>query len=148
MEYEDILGILAPCGLNCYKCFAYSDGEIAAASRRLQELLGSFGRYAERFSAFLPVFTNYPAFKELLIHFTQADCRGCREGDCKFPKCGVLACCQAKGIDFCFQCNEFPCEKTNFDADLRRRWIQMNERMKEVGVEVYFRETKDLPRYK
>jgi len=148
MEYEYILGILAPCGLNCYKCCGYSDGEIAATSRRLQELLGSFDRYAERFSAFLPIFKNSPAFKELLAFFTQADCKGCRQGQCKYPNCGVAVCYQKKGIDFCFQCDEFPCEKTNFDADLRRRWIQMNDRMKQVGVEAYFRETKDLPRYK
>jgi len=53
-----------------------------------------------------------------------------------------------KGVDFCFQCDEFPCEKTNFDPDLKRRWFQMNTRMKEIGVEAYFEETKDLPRYK
>jgi hypothetical protein len=148
MKYEDILRELAPCGLDCRKCFAHKDGSIGRTSEELERLLGSFDNYAERFSASLPVFTNYPAFKELLTYFTQADCRGCREGDCRFPKCEVLACCQAKGIDFCAQCDEFPCEKTSFDADLKRRWIQMNSRMKEVGVEAYFAETRDSPRYK
>jgi len=148
MKYEDILRELAPCGLNCRKCLAHKDGAIKKTSEELQRLLGSFDNYAERFSAFLPVFMNYPAFKELLTYFTQADCRGCREGDCKFPKCGVLACCQAKGIDFCSQCDEFPCERTSFDTDLKRRWIQMNSQMKEVGVEACFVETKDSPRYK
>ena len=112
-----------------------------------QRLLGSFDNYAERFSTFLSVFQNYPAFKELLTFFTQADCRGCRQGDCKFPKCEVLACCGAKGIDFCGQCDEFPCEKTSFDPDLKRRWIQMNKRIKDVGVEAYYEATKNLPRY-
>jgi hypothetical protein len=148
MEYKDILDILAPCGLNCRKCLAYSEGEIRTHSIDLQKLLGSFDRYAERFSLFLPVFKNYPFFKELLAYFTQADCNGCRKGACKYPNCGVIACYQQKGVDFCFQCDEFPCEKTNFDPDLKRRWIQMNNRMKEVGVETYYQETKDLPRYR
>jgi len=148
MEYKDILNILAPCGLNCRKCLAYSEGEIRTHSIDLQKLLGSFDRYAERFSLFLPVFKNYPFFKELLAYFTQADCNGCRKGACKYPNCGVIACYQQKGVDFCFQCDEFPCEKTNFDPDLKRRWIQMNNRMKEVGVETYYQETKDLPRYR
>jgi hypothetical protein len=148
MKYEDILRELAPCGLNCRKCFAHEDGAIRKTSEELQRLLGSFDNYAERFSVFLPVFKNYPVFKDLLTHFTQADCRGCREGDCKFPKCGVLACSKAKGIEFCSQCDEFPCEKTGFDTDLKRRWIQMNSWMKEVGVEAYFAETKGSPRYK
>lgn len=108
MKYEDILRELAPCGLNCRKCLVYKDGTIRKTSEELQRLLGSFDNYAERFSAFRPVFTNYPAFKELLTYFTQADCRGCREGDCRFPKCGVLACCQAKSIDFCGQWRRVP----------------------------------------
>ena len=148
MKYEDILQELAPCGLNCRKCMANRDGDIRKTSEELRRLLGSFDNYAERFSAFLPVFKNYPAFKELLVYFTQADCRGCREGDCKFPNCRVLACSREKGVDFCCQCDEFPCEKPSFDPDLRRRWMQMGNRMREVGVEAYYEQTKDTPRYK
>lgn len=146
-QYEEIVAQLAPCGLNCRKCMAFEDGDIKATSMQLQKLLGSFDNYAERFSAFLPAFKNYPAFKELLTHFTRGDCRGCRSGDCKFPNCGVLPCTQAKGVDFCGQCDEFPCNKPGFDEDLRRRWLQMNTRIKEIGVEAYYEETKDLPRY-
>ena len=148
LEYNDILNEVAPCGLSCGKCFAYSQGEIAKHSKELQRHLGEFDRYAERFSSFLPVFRDYPSFKNLLEYLAQGDCDGCRQGTCKYPNCGVITCYQDKGVDFCFQCDEFPCGKTNFDPDLHRRWIQMNERMKEIGVEGYFEETKDLPRYR
>lgn len=148
MEYKDILDILAPCGLNCLKCFAYSEGEIKMFSKKLQELLGSFDRSSERFSAFLPVFKNYPSFKKLLAFFTKSDCRGCRKDTCIRPNCGVITCYQKRGVDFCFQCDAFPCNKTNFDPDFERRWIQINNRMKEIGVESFYQETKDLPRYK
>ena len=56
MEYEEILNIIAPCGLNCYKCFANSEGAIRKTSIKLQKLLGSFDIYAERFSSFLPFY--------------------------------------------------------------------------------------------
>jgi len=148
MEYKDILNILAPCGLNCFKCFAYSEGEIKSHSIKLKNLLGSFDSYAERFSKFLPIFANYPSFKELLSYLTKGDCQGCRKGTCKYPNCGVFKCYKQKGVDFCFKCDAFPCEKTNFDPDLKRRWIKMNNRMKDIGVEAYFEETKDLPRYR
>ncbi len=148
MEYKDILNILAPCGLNCQKCCFNSDGDIKRLSISLQNLLGSFDRYAERFSNFLPVFKHYPYFKELLSSLTRADCKGCRKGTCKYPDCGVFNCYKQKGVDFCFQCDEFPCDRTNFDPDLKRRWIQMNNRMKKSGVKTYFEETKDLPRYR
>jgi hypothetical protein len=147
MAYEEILADLAPCGLSCRKCFAHSQGGIRTASARLQELLGSFDRYAERFSAFLPAFQHYPSFKALLAYLARGHCDGCRAGTCLYPDCGVAACYRDKGVDFCFQCDEFPCERTNFDPDLQRRWIQMNERMREIGVESYYRETKDLSRY-
>lgn len=148
MEYNEILKILAPCGLNCVKCLAFKDGEIKAVSNRLITLLGSFDRYAERFSTFQTVFKGYPQFKELLEHFSKADCSGCRSGTCRYPGCIVLECTLGKGVDFCFQCSEFPCDKTTFDPDLKRRWMEMNARMKDVGLQAYYEETKDLSRYR
>jgi len=147
MEYDELLKFLAPCGLNCGKCMAYADGDIKKHSEELKRLLGSFDSYAERFSNFIPVFKQYPSFKELLDYFAQAACRGCRQGDGKYPGCGVAQCYKDKNVDFCFQCNEFPCDKSHFDPNLKERWIKMNNRMKETGVEAYFEETKDLPRY-
>lgn len=147
MLYKDLLKILAPCGLNCNKCLFYIEGEIKDHSIKLKELLGSFDNYAKRFSKFRPVFENYPQFKILLENFTEENCRGCRSGDCKYPNCGVSECYKEKGVDFCFQCNEFPCGKSNFDENLKTRWIKMNMRMKEIGVEKYFEEIKNNPRY-
>ncbi|HVN96522.1 MAG TPA: DUF3795 domain-containing protein [Syntrophorhabdaceae bacterium] len=148
MEYDGVLKLLAPCGLNCSKCMAFADGDIKKHAEKLKELLGSFDVYAERFSGFSPVFNNYPQFKELLEHFAQAGCRSCRTGACGFySNCGVAACFRDKGVDFCFQCGEFPCDRTNFDTHLRERWINMNTRMKEIGVEKYYEEIKDKARY-
>lgn len=148
MEYEEILEKLAPCGLSCEKCFANSEGDVRKSSTKLKELLGSFTSYAERFSSFIPVLKNYSAFEELLNFFAQANCDSCRKGTCIHPNCGVIGCYQKKGVDFCFQCDEFPCNKTNFAPEHRNRWVQTNNRMREVGVILYFEETKDLPRYR
>ena len=147
-DYGEILENLAPCGLSCRKCFANRTGDIALLSTQLQERLGSFDVYAERFSAFLPAFKDYPAFKDLLAYLAEGHCDGCRKGACLYPDCGVSPCYEEKGVDFCFQCEEFPCDKTNFDPHLERRWRQMNDRMKKIGVEAYYEETKDLPRYR
>jgi len=146
--YQDILQTLAPCGLNCRKCFAFAGGEIKLLSRRIKALLGNFDNYAERFSSFLPVFKNYPSFKSLLHYLSEGDCLGCRNGTCKYSDCGVFRCYQEKGVDFCFQCKEFPCEKTNFDPDLHRRWIEMNNEMKKMGIKAYFEKSRKLPRYR
>jgi hypothetical protein len=147
MDYEEIKKILAPCGLSCLKCMAYTDGEIKYHATELKRLLGSFDIYAERFSNFLPAFSNYPSFKEVLDIFLKSECKGCRNGDCIYPNCGVAACYKEKGVDFCFQCDDFPCDLTNFDPHLHKRWLKMNQRMKEIGVEAYYEETKVQPRY-
>ena len=148
MEYNQILDILAPCGLSCRKCFAHIEGQISQQSIGLQKLLGNFDIYAERFSNSLPEFKNYPSFKKLLSYLAEPDCKGCRrQSTCKFANCGVFECSRKKGVDYCFHCDEFPCEKTNFDPHLKARWIKMNNRMKEIGVESYYEETKDLCRY-
>ena len=147
MKYSEILEVLAPCGLNCTKCMAFTNGDIKRNARELKRLLGAFDNYAQRFSRFAPVFENYPSFKKLLEYFVQADCKGCRHGDCVYPNCGVVSCYKTKGVDFCFQCDEFPCEKTNFDPNLKERWIKMNNLMKQRGVEAYFEEAKNLARY-
>jgi len=147
---EKIKKALGPCGLNCEKCFANADGGIKYHSRKLQELLGNFDIYAERFITLIdePKFKNYPAFKIMLDYFSETNCRGCRDECCKlFKDCGVKECYKEKGADFCFQCDEFPCDKTNFDDHLRKRWIEINQRIKEIGIENYYYEIKEKPRY-
>lgn len=150
MDYNDLKNSLAPCGLNCSKCYAYVDGDIKNLSSRLKESLGNFDIYAERFTELIDgaIFKKYPDFKELLAYFASGDCRGCRNEQCKiFKDCKVRDCFEKKGVDFCFQCSDFPCDHTGFDLHLQNRFIQINNRMKEVGVENYYFETKDKPRY-
>lgn len=48
------------------------------------------------------------------------------------------------GLD-CGKC--FACDHTNFDPHLETRWVAMNRRMKEIGVEAYIEETRDNCRY-
>ena len=71
-------------------------------------------------------------------------CPGCAgEGfSDKHPPCGVLSCCQRKGLEYCFLCEEFPCKKYN-GADLHDSFIthknqfhDMNK-AKEIGLEAY-----------
>ncbi len=148
MDEKEILNELAPCGLSCRKCFAFKQGEIGKHAMALKGSLGNFGIYAKRFSSFLPQFKDYSEFKKLLDYLSDPDCEGCRKGTCKWPDCGVQACFREKGVNFCFECDEFPCDKTNFDEHLKKRWIQMQERLKEIGVTAYYEGTRDQPRYR
>lgn len=148
MDYHEIFETVAPCGLNCRKCLFYRDGEIKATSAHLREQLGEFDEYAERFAASKPVFHNYPQFKELLAFFSGVECAGCRKGECVHPDCGVQKCFRDKEVDFCYQCGEFPCDHTHFNPDLEKLWIKRNQRMRAIGVEDFYKEVRDAPRYR
>ena len=84
----------------------------------------------------------------MLDFFASENCKGCRKENCKlFKNCGVRGCHQQKNLDFCFQCDDFPCNKTNFDEHLQKRWAKLNERIREIGIESYYAETKHKARY-
>jgi len=37
------------------------------------------------------------------------------------------------GVDFCFECNEYPCDK-QFEGRTREKWLERNNRMKKIGL--------------
>ncbi|MFO7866194.1 MAG: DUF3795 domain-containing protein [Candidatus Aminicenantes bacterium] len=141
---------LAPCGLHCGKCYAFVDGDIKNYSIGLKRSLGDFDIYAQRFVDMTgeQAFRKYPEFKELLSYFANVECRGCRKERCKiFKGCQVRNCSEQKKVDFCFQCADFPCNDTGFDSHLVKRWVAINMKIKKIGVEKYYQEVKDKPRY-
>ena len=150
MTTERIKAFLAPCGLSCEQCFAHVDGDIRKYSLQLKEKLGNFHRNAKRFETLLgdPIFKKYADFKEMLDYFASENCKGCRNEQCKlFKDCGVRPCHQEKQIDFCYQCDAFPCDRTNFDAGLYKGWALINEKIRKTGLPAFYEESKTRPRY-
>jgi hypothetical protein len=147
---QDLLDKFGPCGLLCEKCFAYDKGPIRFHAEQLQQNLGNFDNYANRFVILLdePKFGNYPVFKEFLKLISAANCVGCRKQDCHlFNDCKVKDCYKEKRVDFCFQCTDFPCDHTGFDENLNQRWLKINQKIIDIGLENYYNEIKDKPRY-
>lgn len=150
MTSQQIKAALAPCGLNCAQCFAHVDGEVRRYSQKLREALGNFAPYARGFETILgeEVFRKYPDFAELLAYLAQGQCQGCRNEQCKlFQGCGVRPCHQAKGVDFCAECDEFPCERTKFPPALRGAWLKVNQIIQDKGIEAYYQLSMARPRY-
>ena len=71
-------------------------------------------------------------------------CPGCAgEGFSQVhPTCGVLSCCQRKGLEYCFLCDEFPCKKYDgagsSDSFIthKNQFTDM-EKAKQVGIDAY-----------
>ncbi len=65
---------------------------------------------------------DYAEFRKGLDFFADPESwlvctKGCRNGDGGPPFC-VRECCREHGVDLCFDCADFPCEKTTAFADM------------------------------
>ena len=47
------------------------------------------------------------------------------------PPCGVLSCCQRKGLEYCFLCDEYPCEKYE-GADLLDSFVTHKNQFRDM----------------
>ena len=82
-------------------------------------------------------------------HYTEGSsrCPGCADvGFSKVhPPCGLLSCCQRKNLEYCFDCDEFPCKKYD-GADLSDSFITHKnqivdmEKAKQIGMNAYSNE--------
>ena len=94
MDYEQMT---APCGLDCFNCPMYLANEV----KKLRTSVS----------------------KNLNIPSEKAICKGCRNenGTISFLKmtepCNVYKCIQNKGLKFCYECSDFPCDHLHPYAD-------------------------------
>jgi hypothetical protein len=147
MEYAEVTKRLSTCGLDCSRCAEYDQGEIKELSEKMLELLSGYARVAGMKADQQPVFKHYKQFEDILKALSLATCAGCREINNSCPvKCTAKRCHKEKGVDFCFECSEYPCENPIF-APLKERWRNNNDRMKKIGVTEFYCEQAKLPRY-
>ena len=74
----------------------------------------------------------------------KSKCPGCAGAgfSAVHPSCGVLSCCQRKGIEYCFLCEDYPCKKYD-GADLSDSFITHKnqfydlDKAKHIGMEAY-----------
>ncbi len=109
--------LTSPCGLDCFNCQVYS------------------GNITEETKMFMA--------KHFHLTPEKVPCNGCREQKgCRlhWESCDTLDCVNAKGVEFCFECAEFPCAKLQPAADGAGKYphnmkVYNLGRMKLVGVE-------------
>jgi len=150
MTTETIKASISPCGLSCETCFAHVDGDIRRYSRKLRKKLGNFESYAGRFETLLgnPIFKKYADFKDMLDFLAAENCKGCRKENCKlFKECHVRRCHEEKGVDFCYECGDFPCNRTNFDEGLYQIFVKRNEKIRKTGIDAFYEKSRTAPRY-
>jgi len=146
VEVSDVKdkNLIAYCGLYCGDCFGYK-GKIADLARDLRKELrqSRFDKTAESLStlSFFEVFKNYPQCYEVLGALVKFRCKRACKGGGGPPFCKMRKCCQKKGIEGCWQCDEFEaCNKLDFlkpnhgDAHLKNLRI-----IKKEGVDNFLK---------
>ncbi|MBN1333586.1 MAG: DUF3795 domain-containing protein [Synergistales bacterium] len=122
MEKQEILNAIAPCGIDCVNCPLHEHNITEEMKNRLAAMMGK-------------------APQEMI-------CQGCRSDKraviCPVD-CPTLTCSREKGVDFCFQCPDFPCEKLTPAADRADKLphnlkVYNSCRMKKMGLEKWLLE--------
>lgn len=157
MDRKSLLQYVAPCSLLCYTCPALKDGAISQCASKLCRYFDGYydfnvANIPEQYRAWL---TEFKSFYQSLEQYTNRPCPGCRNnphGAGCIDGCVVPPCVKEKGIDFCAECAEFPCQNAkNFFSTVNdtigKDWENGNKRIAEVGIEKYFEERKELSHY-
>lgn len=147
MNDSQIIKELGVCGLDCSRCVACKEGEVQRLSSHLKESLMGFDKKAVVFSNFVPTLKQYTAFEEVLDFFVNAACGGCRTGQCMAPGCVAKDCHKEKKVDFCFQCDEYPCSRNTFSDEIYQKWRANNDLMKDIGIKAFYEKSKTKARY-
>lgn len=142
-----IVARVAACGLDCGRCLSHPGSPISRHARGLLSELGDFPARAAFFARLDPVFEHYAAFEAVAGRFAAADCGGCRSGRCLLGDCAVQKCVTERGVDFCYECAEFPCGHTGFSEMLHARWLGNNTKMRQMGLSAYMEWLAAQPRY-
>ncbi len=115
MMTEDLIAF---CGLYCGDCHGFK-GCVADLSRDLRKELREsnyreFALFASE-KGFNKALKDYDTCYEVLGAMVKFRCKkGCRNGGGP-PFCKMRKCCQAKGIEGCWECSEFEgCKKLDF----------------------------------
>ena len=147
LPYERILERLAPCGIDCGRCVMRVGGVVQRAAAGLADAVEGFDNMAARMAEHAPALGGYDRFKQVLGLFAGAPCAGCRAGGSTLPFCAARTCFKEQDVDFCFQCSLYPCYRNSYPELFAETWRKNQDRMREVGVERFYEESLQKPRY-
>jgi hypothetical protein len=117
-----------------------------------KKLAAVCGLYCEACTLFIATTENPARLKRLAARFQLSEeaikCYGCRSAKRGFycEKCKMFACAAERGIDFCVECEAYPCDDLKqFQSEMPHRielWDDL-ERIKTVGYKQWLKEIRE-----
>ncbi len=150
MEKRDILKKIAPCSLMCHTCSGYNDGVIYESAKTLLKYLEGMKEFYRKHMP--DAVESYNTFEEVLRMYSDAPCSGCRSTEhngCSIEGCFLLECTKNHDVNFCGDCDEFPCKKTLklFEQEVYKQWLEGNQQIRDYGIEVFWENNSKKPHY-
>ena len=139
-EINSKTDLVAYCGLYCGDCFGFK-GTIADLSRDLRKELrqAKFSDIAKGIS--FKEFKNYEECYECLGAMVRLRCKSACKGGGGNPSCAIRKCCQKKGFDGCWECDEIEtCKKLNTLNEIHKDAHRKNLRtIKKKGISKFIK---------
>lgn len=144
VDMSKIKDDIAPCGFCCYTCMAKRNGAVETRARELQIYFEGYHNFMKENLPFgkKHYANDIKAFETRLEKFAESKCGGCRSGaeeGCCIPNCFILECTKEKGVDFCGECELFPCDRSKsfFKGKTLSQFLLNNENIKKHGIGKY-----------
>ena len=126
------------CGDYCRTCHWYTDAMRKPAAQLLDLVKSHFE---------VALWINEKGSSQETMKGLEILSKGACTFNCKggggWGGCPVRKCCIDKGVDFCFECPEFPCsqwdEKSKFSNVFNKAKKERLLKMKEIGVEEWIK---------
>jgi len=121
--------IISVCGLNCAVCDIYHASHGNEKLRK--EIIEWFKKERNK-----------------TVKLEQIKCEGCKGPlDTHWsPNCKMMLCATKRGLQYCFQCEGFPCKHINeFNSDgvpHHKRTVENLKKMRKIGLEAWIEEQK------
>ena len=120
--------LTAPCGLDCFNCGIHEDNLTNDFAQMIHEKVG--------------------------VPKDQIPCKGCRQQEGNHfhippDGCATLNCVKEKGVDFCCNCDDFPCSLLAPIAEAAQDYPHNMKiynlcRIKKVGLDNWIKEAGDI----
>lgn len=145
MERDTLLKAIAPCAFCCFTCAAMQGGVIEETSKKLNHYLAGYYEFGKKNLPFK--YRSYnkkiKILTEQLEKMSSRPCGGCRSGAderCCIPNCFIPECARQHKVDFCAECDAFPCAEATafFKGPNLKEWKLNNERIRQSSAEAYY----------
>ena len=152
---EQLLDVMAPCSLLCYSCPAFARGIVCELSEKLENYFKGFYDFLAEClpEKYKPKAEEFKSFEERLREYAKPGCNGCRDDrnpECSVNGCFILECTREHGVDYCGECDAFPCRKVDTifsNPAIHHRWLRGNMRIQQAGAAQFFEEEKGKSHY-